>query len=178
MIKRTAFMMTAAAVLLAQPTLAQQHDHRAGQPMGQGTPAMGMMSGTMMDMMSQGMMMDMTVMAFQPGTLLHSASDLGLSADQIARIDSLGSEAQEAHGEHAQAAMAARDRASSALQGDAPDLNGYSEAFTEAARHMALAHVVMARTAIEARAVLTPAQRAKVGGARAMMQGMQGMMKR
>ncbi len=176
MIGRTSFLVAALAALATQPALAQQHDHGAGQQMDDSPPAMGMMSGNMMQMMSEGMMMDMSVMSFQPGALLGSPSALELTEDQISGLEALRSAGHGAHGEHAQAAMAARAQASSALQGDAPDLDAYSDAFTEAAGHMAMAHVAMARTAIEARELLTPTQREKVMGAMSMMKGMQGMM--
>jgi len=173
----TVLLTTALAILIGQPALAQQHQHAAEPQMGETAPAMGMMSGHMMEMMSKGMMMDMKVMSFQPGALLGSATVLELSEDQVRRLEAIVPEGHGAHGEHAQAAMAARALASDALEGDAPDLDAYSEAVTEAAGHMAMAHVAMARTAMEAREILTPAQRETVADTMSMMKGMQGMMR-
>lgn len=167
------FLTAAVALLLAHPAVAQQHQHETEAATN--SPGMGMMSGDMMSMMSGGMMMDMTVMGLQPAALLGSASVLELSDEQVQRLEALESEGHAAHREHAQSAMEARMRAASALQGDLPDLEAYSEAVTEAAHHMAMAHIGMARTAMEARGVLTPSQREKVMAATSMMKGMQGM---
>ncbi len=167
MIKRKVFSAIALAALTFQPGMAQQHEHTEGQEV---PPE----AGSMMEMMSGGMMgmMEMSMMPFQPRALLKSAETLGLSDDQMTRLQTLAESGKEEHGQHAQAAMAAHQQAGSALEGDAPNIDAYAEALQGAARHMAMAHVAMTRTALEAKAVLSTDQREKVSEAMSMMHGM------
>ncbi len=180
MIKRTIVSAVALAALASQPGVAQQHEHSQGQPAASETGSMmEMMSGGMMEMMSGGMMgmmssgmMEMSMMPFRPGALLRSVESLGLSDDQQARLQALAESGKEEHGQHAQAAMAAHQQAESSLESDAPDMDAYAEALQSAARHMAMAHVAMTRTALEARTLLSTDQREKVSDAMSMMRGM------
>lgn len=180
MIKRTIFSAATLMALTFQPASAQQHEHGDTQSAGpERGGMMEMMSGDMMGMMSGGMM-DMSLMAFRPGALLQSAETLGLSVDQKARLQTLAERGHEEHGRHAEAAMTSHGLASSALGGDAPDLDAYAEALQSAVSHMAMAHVAMTRTALDARGILSADQRTQVTEAMHMMRGMMmqgGMMK-
>jgi Spy/CpxP family protein refolding chaperone len=73
-----------------------------------------------------------------------------------------------------QAAMEAHQAAAAILEGDSPDLSAYAEALNEAADHMVMAHVVMTRTALEGRAILTPEQLEKLHEGMPHMPGMHG----
>lgn len=184
--------MIAAAVLtgaLAVPAGAQQHQH--GQTEGR-EPGM-MMSCPMMQQMMQGMHgqmegMDMQGMRGQmmgpgmmggmdamhggPGMILRSSQALALTAAQTERLEALQERVRSEHQEHMQAAMAAHQEAAAALEGDAPDLDAYSAALNEAADHMVVAHVAMTRATLDAREILTPEQREKLGEAMGEMHEM------
>ena len=188
--------MIAAAVLtgaLAVPAGAQQHQH--GKT-GDQEPSM-MMSCPMMQQMMQGMHgqmegMDMQGMRGQmtgpgmmgsvdamhggPGMILRSSQALALTAAQTERLEALQERLRSEFQEHMQAAMAAQQEAAVALEGDAPDLDAYSAALREAADHMVVAHVAMTRATLDARGILTPEQREKLGDAMGGMHGMHGGM--
>lgn len=184
--------MIAAAVLVgafAAPANAQQHQHGQMQGQEQGQEQGAMMSCPMMQQMMQGMHgqgMDMEGMQGQmgpgmmgsmqagPGMILRSAEALELTPDQTERLEALQERTHSEHQEHMQAAMAAHQEAAAALEGDAPDLEAYSAALGEAADHMVVAHVAMTRASLEARAILTPEQREKLGEIMGDMRGMHG----
>jgi Spy/CpxP family protein refolding chaperone len=168
------WMIAAAALsaLVGQPLLAQQHQH--GQPQQADSACTGMATGGMMGMIQSMMsMMDMTdmmqSMVFSPTTLMRAADVLALTPDQRQRLEQLAASSGPEHQRHMQAAMDARRRAASTLNAEHPDLNAYASAFREAAEHMALAHVTMTRASLDARAVLTAAQREKLADAMALM---------
>jgi Spy/CpxP family protein refolding chaperone len=139
-----------AAVLMAMPLAAQQHGHdRHGD---QPRPHMGMMGEHCMKMMGGP----------PPAMLLHHQEELGLSADQIRRIERLQTETH--GGAHMGAAMAAHREAAELLQADRPDFAAYEAKLREAAGHMIQAHTQMARATVEARGILTPEQREQVAG--------------
>lgn len=190
----TRTMMTATAVmaLVAAPSGAQQHQHGQGAeagvmescsmmqmqgmhgPMMQGMDRDGM-SGRMMQgmdrdgmagrMMGGGMMGMMGgALHTSPAMLLNASEELQLTPTQTADLEHLRDEGQAEHQQHMQAACAAHGKATTALQGDTPDLDAYASALREAADHMVTGHVAMARSALQARDLLTSEQREKLDG--------------
>ena len=137
--------------------------------------ARGMMGGS-------GMMGGMG-MAASPSALLSAAEPLGLTADQKTKLEDLAKAAAGDHQTHLQAAAAAREKAASTLQDENPNVDAYAAALQEAASHMVQAHVALTRASLDARAVLTPEQQAKVKDGTALvgsmmcgMMGQRGMM--
>ena len=128
----------------------------------------GMMSGGGMAGMNHGDMM---------GAALFGGVDLALTPDQNAKLGDLMGKAREEHQAHMQAAMSVQMGATPALAGTQPDLDAYRKAMREAADHMVQAHMAVARASVEARALLTPDQLAKLPeGAQLMNTMMCGMM--
>jgi len=162
--------LLAVVALTGTPVAAQTKpmEHGGGGMMG----AHGMMGSQDM-MAAQGMMQDMAPGA---GAFLAAADPLGLTPDQRKSLEALRTTAQATRMAHMQAAMAARRSASEALSGDSPDLKAYGQALQAAADEMVQAQVAMARARIDARAVLTPDQRATVESGMALMGAMRGGM--
>jgi hypothetical protein len=155
--------MTVALAAMAGPAVAQQQGHAQH---GQGMHDMQGMQGM------QGMNHCMKMMGGPPPAMvLQHQEELGLTADQVTRLETLKAEA--GSGAHMTEVMAAHSRAAEAIEGDAPDWTAYETALRAAADHMVQAHTAMARTAVAARDVLTPAQREQLSG---MDHGMSGMM--
>lgn len=178
--------LTMLIALSAAPLVAQQPGSRGGMMMGQGMASMcsmpGMMGqGSMMGhpgMMGQSSMMGHPGMMSGPGmmmsggmmggagasasALLAAGDHFDLTEDQKASLEELSATAADDWRAHMQAAMAARQEAAGALQGDAPDLEAYESALNEAAGQMVEAQVARTRASLEARNVLNPEQRAKL----------------
>lgn len=150
-------LAAAAFLALAVAPLAAQGHGRGGM-MRSGMMGMrgGMMGGGMMGMMQNG--------GPQPGMLVQSADQLGLTEDQVDQLSALRDKVQAESQAHMQAAMATRQRAAAALQGDASDLDAYTKALEEAASHMVQAHTAMVRASLQAKKILTPEQRGEVEG--------------
>jgi Spy/CpxP family protein refolding chaperone len=142
------FVIATAALLVSMPAAAQQHgqhgQHRQhegqGQHMAMMEHCMGMMGG--------------------PGMILHHADELGLTADQVSRLEAIRDEAHA--GEHMHHGMQAHRQAAELLAADQPDIAAYEALLTQAAGHMVRAHTRMAEAVVEARAVLTAEQRARL----------------
>ena len=139
-----------AALLGSAPATAQEGHEKHRMPMhGQSMQGMGhcmaMMGGP------------------PPQMLLHHQEALGLSADQVSRLEALRDRAHETAMPHMQPGMHAHMSAVELLEGDSPDFQGYEARIREAADHMVRAHVAMARVAVDARRVLTPEQQARLG---------------
>ena len=153
------------ALAAAAPVAAQQHEQRARGQMSHMT-AMHcggtgmMMQNTHADTMKQRMMQMMG--APTPGMILHHKQELGLSAEQIGRLETLEKQAEAACSQHMRLGMEAHQAANQLLEAAAPDFAAYTAKMKQAAGQMAEGHVAMAKAALEARAVLTPAQREKV----------------
>ena len=146
--------MTVALAAMAGPAVAQQQGHaQHGQGMQGMQGCMGMMGGP------------------PPAMLLQHQDELGLSADQVTRLESLKDAA--GPGTHMAAVKSAHSRAAEAIEGAEPDWTAYETALRDAAEHMVQAHTAMARAAVSARDVLTPAQREQLSG---MGHGMDGKM--
>jgi Spy/CpxP family protein refolding chaperone len=144
-----ALLIATAALLVSMPALAQQHNH-PGQHEGH-EQRMGMMA-------EHCPMMGVA----QPAMILRHVDDLGLSQDQVRRIEAIRDRADGAA--HMQGAMATHRQAAELLRADQPDLAAYEARLRQAADHMVQAHTSMARTAVDARAILTPEQRASLAG--------------
>lgn len=166
---RHAVLAATALLALASPALAQQPGHGTH---GAGQHGMGMhgMHEAMGEMHGEGM----ALMRARPAALLEASDALGLTAEQVERLETLRDDVQAAHQRHMAAAMEARRAAAAALEADAPDLAGYEAALGEAAGHMVQAHVAETRAALEARALLTERQREALDAMTPGMHGGQG----
>lgn len=163
----------AAALVLAvaSAAAAQEPPQRPGQA-GEGCPMMGgMMPGMMGGMMGamgegHGAMMGpmMRVGVFQPAHLLERKDVLGLSADQVKKLEEVKAGAEKAHDE-THAAMeshhAALAQAWSAARPNAQEIRRHFEAAHAA---MGRAHWAQMDAAIQAKALLTDVQRARAEG--------------
>ena len=127
--------------------------------MGEGS---GMGGHAMMGGGDMGMMSLMQGVQPTPADVLGAEERLQLTPEQKASMESLANAAAESRQAHMQAAMAARQRAAEALKAEVPDLAAYERDLQEAADHMVQAHVAMTRASLEARAALTPEQRAEL----------------
>ena len=136
------------------------------------TPMGGMMS--MMAMMKDGPMHG--AMAEGPGAALEHQEELGLTAEQVSRLEALEARTMTAHGPAMEQMAALHAEIAAASSG---------ERFDEAAVRAALDRmgdlhtdmsVMMIRTRHEVRAVLTSEQREKLAELGGAMMGMDGMM--
>lgn len=139
-------ILAVSALLGSAPAAAQQgqgqhHMPMQGEAMHGGMQCMAMMGGP------------------PPQMLLQHREALGLSADQVNRLEALQERARETAMPHMHPAMQAHMAAADLLKGDSPDFQGYETKVREAADHMVRTHVAMARIAVDARHVLTPEQR-------------------
>lgn len=158
----------AAAVLLALPAVAVaqgtgmsgHHGTAAGQqgPMGSGhgmMGGMGMMGGGMMGGM--GMMMGPT-----PGFILAQKDALGLTAEQVTRLDSLQAQLTDTWQTHHATMQGVHQEMGELRQAQEPDLDRYQKLMQQMASSGAAMHVRIAKLSQEAERVLTPDQRSKV----------------
>lgn len=161
--KRTTITLAAALTLALPLGLAAQGGMGHGQmggSMGSGMPHQGLMGSAMM----QGSMMQggMGMMAALPGPgmLLRVKSTLGLTDDQVEKLEAMQAEAHENMRQEYEAAEEARTHAHQIMMGDAPDLDAFQAALTEASQHEVQAMVAMARMHNEAVALLNADQKA------------------
>lgn len=134
-------MMTAvAALLVGVPATAQEQPHDRMMQHGSMQECNAIMGGP------------------HPQMLLQHQDTLGLDASQVSQLETLRDEAQQSAMPHMQPAGQAYMEASRLLEGQSPDFNGYESKLREAADHMVLALVGMARVGVEAREVLRPEQ--------------------
>lgn len=101
-----------------------------------------------------------------PAVLLEQGEALGLSAEQVSRLEAIR-DATDVSAQM-QTVRAAHMRAAELLQADAPDLDEYEDALEEATEEIVAAHMAMVRANLEARQVLTAEQRTKLGTLRPM----------
>jgi len=178
-----------AVALVAAPIGAQQMGamHGAGHQgmAGQSTlPPCSMMGGPGMMMGGQGAMtghqsmMGGAGMAGHPGMVaggmgvtnharmgagaLFGGTDVALTPDQQTKLEELVAKAREEHLSHMQEAMSVQSGAAAALAGAKPDMDAYEQMMKQAATQMVDAQMTFARAAVEARALLTPEQLAKL----------------
>lgn len=141
--------------------MAQQADSASKMGMMQGMMGgmmgSGMMEGGMMHMMGQGMALMPTG---GPGAamILEMRDALGLNQEQIGRLEEIRDRHHTTHAEMGNGPMGAHGRAQEAIAGDNPDFQAYEAALRDMADSMVKMHVGMARSAVEAREVLTTEQ--------------------
>lgn len=142
-------ILAVAALLGSVPAAAQEGHGQHQMPM-QGQAMQGMRHCTVM------------MGGPAPQMLLMHREALGLSADQVNRLETLQARARETAMPHMRPAMQAHMAAAELLKGDSPDFQGYEARIREAADHMVRAHVAMARVAVEAGRVLTAEQQGRL----------------
>jgi Spy/CpxP family protein refolding chaperone len=120
------------------------------------------------DSMQHRMMMEMMGPP-SPAMILNHRADLGLTSDQVSRLEQLQRDAASACTMHMRLAMTTYQAANRLLEPAAPRFAAYSAKLKEAAGHMVEAHVAMAKAAVAARNVLTAAQRQTVKDRMAQM---------
>ncbi len=178
---RALALLAAATAALTIPAAAQQPT--AQQPAAH-PPAAGhaqMMPGHRMDMMMPGMdsMMApmMHVMSYTPEHLLADKAALHLTPEQQSELTALRDAAKAAHDAAAQQAAMHLREMEQVLQPAVPDTTATQTPFDAAHRFMHEAMWAMIRSAAQARALLTDAQRKQVDemAARPMPRG--GMMR-
>jgi Spy/CpxP family protein refolding chaperone len=186
---RSALAAVAAALLLAGPALGQQPGKAPTQPAKPG--AMGGMSGMpgmgkakapahaapgKQGMQGMGGMGDCMAMMGGPSAamILMHHQDLALTDGQVQRLRTLAARDSTTATPHMRAAMAAHASAAAILRAASPDFAAYEARLRDAANHAIEGHVAMARTAVEARNVLTAEQRTRLQALHARMMG-QGM---
>ncbi len=165
--------LTTAAVL---PLAAQQPTPKPAAPRGQMAQGHGMAMGEMMPGMDSMMAPMMHVMAYTPEHLLREKTTLHLTSDQQAELTTLRDAAKAAHDAAAQQAAMHMREMQQAMDVAAPDTAAAKPHFDAAHRFMGEAMWAMVRSAAQARALLTDAQRKQVDemAARGMPRG--GMM--
>jgi hypothetical protein len=150
-----AMALVATLALAATPLMAQHNP--AHQGMAQGSMHDDMMPG--MDSMMAPMM---RAMAYAPQHLLWQKAALHLSGDQVAQLTALGDSAKAAHDAAASQAKMHLGEMEEVLQAAAPDTAAVKHHFEAAHRLMGDAMWTMLRSAAQARALLTDAQRTQV----------------
>ena len=154
--------LLAVVALAAAPLAAQQPakpDTSGHAMMGPGMMPGMMMGSSMMREMGPAMA---TMMLYTPQHLLARRESLGLTADQVNRLTALrdGSKATfEAATTEAQTHMKELDQTANAPR---PDTTALKTHFQAAHNAMGKAHWTMLTSAVQARQVLTDAQRAKI----------------
>ena len=106
-----------------------------------------------------------------PTMLIHHAQELGLTADQQAKVTELAKTSQASCEEHMKAAQASHQAAAAQLEKATPDVDGYEQGMKEAAEHLIEGHVAVVKAGVAAEALLTPEQRQKLTAAARTMHG-------
>lgn len=141
-------LMLAVLAVAAMPLAAQQ-------------PRMGH-DDRMMEHMNEMMAPMMSAMAFNPDHILAHQDSLQLTAAQLSRLTALQGAAKKAH-ENCQAGMKPHMAAiAQGLSAATPDTAALKQHFDAAHAAMEKGHWTMLATAVQARAVLTEEQRARV----------------
>jgi hypothetical protein len=170
MMKSITGMAAALLIVNASGMAAQQHQHgqdtaqaRAGH-MGQMGHMGGM--GQMGEMGQMGMAgHGMALHAFHPARLIEQRADLALTDDQMTRLEAIRAEATTAHDQARTTHDQHRDQMTEALKGERPDPEAVQTHFMAAHAAMGLAHWAEMQAGLQAMAVLTDEQRAKVKAA-------------
>ncbi|HSJ09848.1 MAG TPA: hypothetical protein VK928_08030 [Longimicrobiales bacterium] len=97
----------------------------------------------------------------------HHAKDFELTADQVARIETIRAAAQGSCTHHVHMSKQSDAAATAAFGQATPDMATFEAKVKESSSHVAMAHVAIAKAALEAFALLTPAQREKAIAERA-----------
>jgi len=148
--------------------MARMHGTMGGEMM-PGMMGEGMMSGMMGEgmmpgMMGEGMMSGMMDMDC-PCLPLRLRGSLGLSEDQVQRIEDIEERSGKEQAEHTGLATEAQRAAMAALHAQNPNLQEYEARLREAASHGVEAQLALARGSIRAREILTAAQREQLRSA-------------
>jgi Spy/CpxP family protein refolding chaperone len=187
---RTVSLLTVLATVATLPLAAQQPDSSStgsmrgqmhgqmgpGQMMQGGMMGQGMMGGGMMmnggmmaGWMRYGMGMDsstmgsmMRTMAFMPQHLLAERSSLKLTPAQVTRLESIQQSMQAAHRAMWSQAQPHMRNLASMMGGSSADSAALKRDFDAAQSAMSAAHWAVVNAVLDARAVLTPAQRRQV----------------
>jgi hypothetical protein len=172
-------VLTLCGLFVAAPLVAQEHRHEQAQPdSAVPQPAMDMMGrmGQMMTLMAQmhGMMGGEAMSGgvgddAEAGMPLRLSMSLGLTGDQVGRIDQIEERSRAEHGGHLRLAIEAEGVGIAALQASSPNLQEYEARAREAASHRVEAQLALARGSVQAREVLTGEQREKL---RSLMEAM------
>lgn len=147
------------AACVAAPLAAQNAPPGPGH---RGMMHQHMMPGAM-GMMHDGMPMH-GLMVFAPQHLLEHRATLELSAQQVTRLEALRDAVKPAHDKAASAARTAGDSLQTALGAANPDTALARRLFQAHHSAMGEAHWSMLKVAVQAKAVLTDAQRERVEG--------------
>lgn len=176
-----ALTLSAALLLWAPQAGAQQprqHETEAGQEVGMMGRCMMHSGGTDHD--AQGMMGGnlgmMSSSSSGPAMLIRMAQVLDLSEEQATELEAIQAKLTDDRASHMPLVMEAHQQAANLVAGEGADLAAYEDTLREAMDQMIAVHVSAARAALDARAVLTDKQRARLEGATAMMRHMEGMM--
>jgi Spy/CpxP family protein refolding chaperone len=167
--------LSVALVLMAGPLAAQQQQQQPPPPQPPAAlgPGMGMRRmGGMMRMPGMMGMMGMQgpgrefreVGSYAPRLLIAWRQSLGLSAEQVSRLEALAQEARQAADKATAEARMHWDQLAEIWKQPTPDVNqvrSHAQAAMQAMQAARLAHLV---AAAQAKAVLTPEQRGRVGG--------------
>lgn len=184
----TLVLTAAIALSAASPIMAQQRAqpaprgsmtmtdvmiamHCGGGPSGTmmhgGSPSgmSGMPSDTMMHRMMMRMMNIPT-----PSLILEHRQQLNLNPSQVSRLEAIQNQAGSACADDIRAGISEVVAANRLLESPTPDLAAYSTKVRDAASRIAEGHIDMAKGIVEARAVLTPAQRQTLNSLIAQME--------
>lgn len=154
--KITTGRLALALALAAAPLAAQQPPQPPQPPPGGMGPRMGAMMG-----MGGGMLMGM---GYAPQRLVDRREALGLTPDQVSRLEALAQQAKQARDKADSLAKGHQDALADLWKQDAPDVNqirAHAQAEMQARESAHLAQLV---AAAQAKAVLTPEQRGRVAG--------------
>jgi hypothetical protein len=176
-------LVAALVAAVAAPLTAQQPpaQHPAPQhptaPRGQMMQGHGMAMADMMPGMDSMMAPVMHVMAYTPEHLLREKTTLHLTTDQQSELTTLRDAAKAAHDAAAQQAAMHMREMEQAMNVATPDTAAAKPHFEAAHRFMGTAMWAMVRSAAQARALLTDAQRKQVDDMAARPMGRGGMMR-
>ena len=156
MMKAIAAITGALLVASGSGLAAQQHRHGQGSGQPQGMPSqMGQM----------GTGPGMALRAYHPDRLLEQRDTLGLTADQVTRLEAIAAEARTAYDQ----AMATHDhhrqQMTEVIESEHPDPDAVQTHFMGAHAAMGTAHWAAMDAGLKAMAVLTDAQRSQVKAA-------------
>ncbi len=171
-----------AALLLWTPSVgaqqSRQHATGAGQEAGMMARCMmhsGGMGQDTMDIMRGGMGM-MSSFAPGPAMLIRMSPVLDLTEKQTTELEDIQADLTDDRASHMPLVMEAHQQAAKWIASGETDLTAYEDTLREAMDHLIAVHVKVARAALDARALLTDEQRARLDGATAMMRHMKSMM--
>ncbi len=154
---RVALLATALAVggVVSHPARAQERERMPERAQ----PGMEHMQHMreMMDPMRR-------VGAYAPPRLLEHREALGLTAEQVTRLEALGQQLQQAHEKVEADATAHREQLLQAFQADRPDARAVRTHAQAMMRAQQEAQLAMLGAAAEAKGVLTAEQRGRVAG--------------